>query len=679
MSETSVFFEEHVYDLITICLGLLLSILSWILSKKHNSEQLRSYVPTIWTSLGIFFTFLSIYLTLSKMVSLSDKQIEITTIIRGIIPAFSTSVIGIFGAIVTAYIDRWIKSREEANDNNDFKKFRKGENSTISEAQSPDIILLGLVRKIEESISETHNLLNTISKQTKETLNSNKDSMIQAINDTKDETIKNQNKVQQEQREQLQEYVEKFVSEANNTHREQVEEILAKFNTESEKREKNHIGLLRDLENIAQNYIQLIKNSLCKEAESRQAEMKNFIETEKSELSTFVSGQNGMLEEVLKQSNTTINNAVDKIRDLFETKIIGDVELFAKAFYENCQAVLTTQETNNADYLIKLSSVLQTTHDNITNDINALKDSIILHLNKLNDENTRNMTTILNQHTADYKAVSAGIQELEEKHLNTVSDIYREGEEKVAEALSDQTTQINNALSTYKIVLDNFSSSIISTGQSMAEDQEKFCSKLNSRTEKLEKEHLEIVERIHRESEEKIKVADESLEKEISRMIGTIQELRASVESSSNSYISKHNEIKKQITETTNQLISEISQKFNDSAQIDAIEKACLSLNEKLQLTIKALDQKYQSITESIESVATSITTYSKVADDTILLNEYVHSTIELYKSHSTQIAILEAHLNEMTDTINDALITMQKIFMNSMPDSKQISSDNLK
>ena len=240
------------------------------------------------------------------------------------------------------------------------------------------------------------------------------------------------------------------------------------------------------------------------------------------------------------------------------------------------------------------------------------------------------MSKILNQHTTDFHTVSENIHNLDKEYLTSL------------------TKEIEN-----------------------------LYTNLDSRTEKLEKEHLKNVERIHQESEEKIKVADEALKEEISRMIGNIQELRASIESSSNSYISKHDEIKKQISDTTTQLINEMSKRFSDSAQIKAIKEASLSLNEKLQITIKALDQKNQLISNSIENVAIQIENFAKVADDTKLLNEYVHSTIDLYKKHSNTMKALEVGIEEMTDTINNALNAFKNASLNSKQDAKRTTSGN--
>ena len=338
---------------LTISLGIIVSIISWYIAKKHHSEQLRSYVPSIWTSLGIFFTFLSIYVTLSSMASTSDDHIQITEIIRGIIPAFSTSVIGILGAIVTSYIDRLQKSFEEAKDNINLENFSSGKFSAIGEEQTPDIILLQLIREISNNVS-------TLISSTEENTNVLNNNVMHAIEENTTETATRTKEALQEQKNQLKTYIEKFVLDANNTHQKQIEDLLSKFNADSDNREKNHIGLHRELAETARTNNDFIKESLCKEAESRQTNLENFIKEEKSELKTFIESQNKMMGDALSQSNITINSAVETISTLFETKIMGDIEQFAKACYEKSEQVLNDQENSNAEYLKQLSGVLQT-------------------------------------------------------------------------------------------------------------------------------------------------------------------------------------------------------------------------------------------------------------------------------------------------------------------------------
>lgn len=92
--------------------------------RRAKSPQLINYIPSIWTSLGIFFTFLSIYLGLKHLdlsSNVDNRTIEV--LIKNISPAFSTSMLGIIGAIITSIINRLIIAYSEKRDDDKLKKF----------------------------------------------------------------------------------------------------------------------------------------------------------------------------------------------------------------------------------------------------------------------------------------------------------------------------------------------------------------------------------------------------------------------------------------------------------------------------------------------------------------------------------------------------------------------------
>ena len=51
----------HLFDTLTCTIGGILTLLLYFFSYKKKSYQLAAYIPTVWTSLGILFTFISIY------------------------------------------------------------------------------------------------------------------------------------------------------------------------------------------------------------------------------------------------------------------------------------------------------------------------------------------------------------------------------------------------------------------------------------------------------------------------------------------------------------------------------------------------------------------------------------------------------------------------------------------
>lgn len=120
-------------NLIVILIGLLITSVFLILYfTKLRSKQLLNYVPNVWTSLGILGTFIAIVVSLdsSGTSSLSD----VDTLVKNIIPAFTTSIIGIIGAVVCSIAIKIIYAYEEKEEDELYRK-------TVGNEKSPELIL----------------------------------------------------------------------------------------------------------------------------------------------------------------------------------------------------------------------------------------------------------------------------------------------------------------------------------------------------------------------------------------------------------------------------------------------------------------------------------------------------------------------------------------------------------
>lgn len=84
---------------------------------KFHSRQLLNSIPTIWTSLGIFGTFCAICISLNAFAAVEDETVKdmslITRLIGNLVPAFSTSIYGIVGAVITTIINKLRYQAEE--------------------------------------------------------------------------------------------------------------------------------------------------------------------------------------------------------------------------------------------------------------------------------------------------------------------------------------------------------------------------------------------------------------------------------------------------------------------------------------------------------------------------------------------------------------------------------------
>lgn len=140
-----------------IIVGAILTLLLLIVYKRkenrQNGRDVLSYIPTIWTSLGILGTFIAIVGTLHK----GATTIDIPKLINDIIPAFVTSIIGIIGAIISSIGIKIMFARWDQSDDD--------------EENTPEYTLRNIERLLEESIYETQSqttcITETLSNQSK--------------------------------------------------------------------------------------------------------------------------------------------------------------------------------------------------------------------------------------------------------------------------------------------------------------------------------------------------------------------------------------------------------------------------------------------------------------------------------------------------------------------------------
>ena len=95
---------------------------------KSHSRQLLNSIPTIWTSLGIFGTFCAICISLNHFsVGEGEQNMSlITSLISKLVPAFSTSIYGIIGAVITTLIN---KTRYQTEELLEFEQIDSPENN----------------------------------------------------------------------------------------------------------------------------------------------------------------------------------------------------------------------------------------------------------------------------------------------------------------------------------------------------------------------------------------------------------------------------------------------------------------------------------------------------------------------------------------------------------------------
>lgn len=122
-----------------------------------RSRTLLSYIPNIWTSLGILGTFIAIVHTLeSADIYDADKMVDMSKLIGNIVPAFTTSIIGIVGAIISSLGVKVIFAIEDENyeENNKWRS---------SYRLTPELMLDGILRNTKETKDRLDGIIHKIS------------------------------------------------------------------------------------------------------------------------------------------------------------------------------------------------------------------------------------------------------------------------------------------------------------------------------------------------------------------------------------------------------------------------------------------------------------------------------------------------------------------------------------
>lgn len=129
--------NKYLLDIMALAVGSAASI--WLYRKYKTTKYVSfiNYIPNLWTSLGILGTFVSIYMSLNRMNF--TAVLNIPQLVQMLAPAFSTSIIGIIGAVVSSMLIRFHRAgvdvREEESYVATIKNIERQVNSLGSGAR----------------------------------------------------------------------------------------------------------------------------------------------------------------------------------------------------------------------------------------------------------------------------------------------------------------------------------------------------------------------------------------------------------------------------------------------------------------------------------------------------------------------------------------------------------------
>lgn len=661
------FFPLNEFDIITLAVGLIVGSILWLWSKHTNSDQLRSYSPTLWTSLGIFFTFVSIFTSLKSYTPNTENgTFDIQDMIDKIIPAFSTSIIGIFGAVISTIINKISIANAERKENIQFQRLIKKKVGDNSETDTPDLMLLEIVSSIRESG------INTCSKL--ETNHSNSDRKIDDLYNkilTYGFTKTNETLVLQQ--EELSKVVNHFLEKYISTNKEQQDSITAKFDNLQQMLAdkidylitKNSDTILK-LIDVHKDNVKLIADNLIKESQERNSELKEFIDKEET-----------LIEEFISKADVLFDARINKESELFNKEIRETIEEFAKHQHDLCastisdcnnefvtqslKAIENQTEVNNK-FIEDLQSSLTTTCDSLTNSVKDMSDRMAAKLDEIHEKEVSiiDKTVEHNQEQVDHilGVYRNYMNDLTSEIANCATQITEKNIEFInnsKDALDSQKETNNNFLANCKNSLSDFSSLISS---SLTELSNHLINKL----EEIQQKESELVEYVISDNKQNVGLLlnanKDSIEKIATSIKTDNEELRTHL-------IDSQEQLKKSALSIEEEYLNNVIRIKTDAKNdLSDIQATIISIQQTLSSSLEFIK------TEIINATIAFTAEQNKLKEDIIKNCELLSGDITKKIHESSRIKDLEDASIKLTSNI--------KHCMEDLREKMQIITDKL-
>ena len=370
-------------------------IVLYALAYKKKSYQLAAYIPTVWTSLGIFFTFLSIFLALSdqdfrmKIQNPENNQV-ILDLIDKIIPAFSTSMIGIIGAIITSILNKIVLAIVEQKEENRQADYygsvvhKKGD-------YSPEMVLIDVVEVIKKQTEEIH----TSNVMVIEKLNSLL-LLIPSLNETTNSTISTALHTQKED----------FIRA--------IDEINISFGKSLDAQNRTMDMNLKSMENM-------LKEKMDSVQRENRSMIADYVKTQKESLentSTNLANEslerNRLLTEYITSEREKFEKILSDMRKLFEEDVRQIIQQFANEQHElSITTINKFNEKLKSDALVILEGVRQKLDELYKDQFDLVEKTILVNkeaVDKSLEENRTSIQTILGANKAAIEDISNEIK-----------------------------------------------------------------------------------------------------------------------------------------------------------------------------------------------------------------------------------------------------------------------------
>ena len=653
-----------------IVIGVALSITLWIQGK--GAEYLRGYIPTLWTSLGILCTFMAIYVSLADY-TLSTSNVgingtnpdgfDINKLIKEVIPAFSTSIIGIIGAIITTILNRWDNDNIERADNNQFLKIKNRILGEKTASSSPEMVLLEIISAIRDNSTKTCEKLkfnnDNASNRLKQILSKIEtvDTTTSAVGDRISSAISS---AMREQREELTSALTLLIDTVSTKLQTQSDTLATKMDDlrrmlreEVEHIEGTNQTLISRLIDQNETIMDTTTQTLLKESETRNTSLQGFITQQNEKLQSAYAEITAGIGALYQEMEGNINNHIEEEKSLFEHEIKDSIETFAKAQYKTC-----------SDTIEKCNKELAENAKKMHNDqIN----SFVAFITKLEE-------------------LFGGICKDFNSNIEGLSDSVVEKLDEISAAnvgLLEKT--VNHNRQRIQNVPDNYSKEIRATADHIKSEQVKFHANLTEEYSKMQGEMLNQFNNYLKGLETAVEDTRKLLENnsknaaEVSASIEkALSDLSSDVSKVNTEFLNNLNGLKEQVIESAGTLSKEIQTAIANSSQIKELESMAKNMTEAIDKAVynmkEGMIKASAVIDKSVSAIDKSAQVYSDSVNKSDMVTRYMESTSKLFMDHNNAISILDKSLKSMETSITqmrEALTSHSTIKSKSNPSKR--------
>lgn len=617
------------------------TILLWRKANETKSIQLRNYCSTLWTSVGILGTFVSIYISLIGMDFTSTNNNAIESLIQNIIPAFSTSIIGIVGAIICTICNRLSIAKAEKIEENDFAS-TKNRFGVHNKSNSPELILLEIVKSINDSCTSTNKTLNgskDVSDIRLKTLIEGLGALSKQMNgnhiQTKEiiqDALSNQNTIFENTVSNLITRFQETLTSVQNSFKSEVANLTTIVDGRIQTLINSNDKILEKTVDLQRQELNLIKETLAKESKERNDQLRLFIETENNNLKEFVEEQNTAFGAYYKKFDEQISAHVEKEANLFENEIKTKIEEFAKAEYNTCiEAIKGCNE--------------------------KLVDSSNNAIARQEQVNEAFITNLSEKFASTCDALVNEVRQLSIDMANKLDEIHRAEVQLIEKTISNNTHDVGLLLDTNKEQIENVSDRI-------KENYDQTVSELTTSYEKMKQDSLLLAKDFNDSIVEANNDAQTRIGEIKTTIVGIQQSIHSSLETLQSDVIKamkdfevQNETLKQHIKDNNKDMSEDIAKQIQEAFSIHALEQACGRLNTSITNTIDNLHNKLSIITGKLEetskSVSESASLYGGAVEKSNKINAYIERTVDVFKLHKNALDSMQNSLTNMEQSVN--------------------------